>query len=121
MAKLLIVPASIDVLNEHTHIEDYGWSFHIPFIYHHSPGNELHTSCYDLGIKSSICKTLSPWDPADVKLAHNRKWKKHTRVSSFKWLFSQNRIMLHWKLQPCINLMVPFYYTNTRTPYFMLF
>ena len=32
-------------------------TFHVPFLYHHSPGNELQMFCHDLGFKSSICRT----------------------------------------------------------------
>lgn len=61
-ARLLIVPPSLNVLNEPIHGEDSVegpiCTLHVPFLYHHSPGNELQVFCHNLGFKSALCRTI---------------------------------------------------------------
>lgn len=57
---LLIVSPPFDVINKPIHgknsVQSPVCTFHIPFLYHHSPGNELQVICHDVGTKLSFVR-----------------------------------------------------------------
>lgn len=60
-ARFLIVSSSFNVFNEPIHAEDSVQgsvcTFHVPFVYHHSPGNELQVLGHNFGFRSSLFRT----------------------------------------------------------------